>query len=102
MPLILVLIFLFSVFGMARDERSNPRNVCLLVPDNAAASVEFGAAAVREALGKKRTDVRDAKASCADLEIVVTVAGFGKDRNQVHSKAPQKPESYSISLSSDK
>jgi len=95
-------LFLYSlVFAGGTICAQTPRTASLLLPKNPAAPLKTGATALSEMLIRKGLQVKVAsERSPADFEVMVSDNASSSDRS--HQQAPDKPESYAVSLSADK
>ena len=84
----------------AVNAEPNSKTAVVVLPKDAAAPLNFGADTLRDALAKKGFQVTASTGkSSADFEIIVTQGNAAGDKYQ---KAPDKPESYAVSISSNK
>lgn len=82
---------------------SAPKTAAVVLPQDAAGPLKSGAEVLRDALTKKGLQVNvETQRSSADFVIVVTEKGSAAAKNGSLQKAADKPESYAVSLSSDK
>ncbi|HLV86267.1 MAG TPA: hypothetical protein VKV39_04765 [Candidatus Sulfotelmatobacter sp.] len=95
----LAMLLLFAWASWAQ----NSPTASLVLPSDASAPVKFGAAALQEALTqigwKVSTGVKESR---VELEIVVAESAKGSSKITPAEKAPDKPESFSITFSPDK
>jgi hypothetical protein len=72
----------------------------IVLPHNASAPLQFGAAVLGDALRSKGLQVNVAdQGSSSDFEVVVTETAGKADKTQTSKPASEKPESYSVSSS---
>ena len=84
----------------AASAEPTSKTAVVVLPKDAAAPLNFAADTLREALAKKGFQVKVATGkSSADFEVMVTQGRAAGDKYQ---KAPDKPESYAVSISSNK
>ena len=96
-----VVLFLLFAEGAICAQASQTASV--LLPQNASAPAKFGATALSEALTRKGLQVKVAtERSRADFEVIVTETGATADKSPVRQKAPSRPESFAVSLSSSR
>ncbi len=73
------------------------------LPQNPASPLKSGANRLAEALAGKGMEAKvSAARSTADLEVIVTVKGSAAGKGSSRQKAPDKPESFALSISDDK
>lgn len=91
---------LLAVFACGWTWAQASHSGMIVIPKGASSHVKFGSAAVIKALSAQGWQARVGdRPSVAEFEAVVTVGGAA----DLHStKAPEKPESYALSFSSDK
>ena len=75
----------------------------IVLPHNPSAPLQFGATVLSEALKSKGLQVEFAdQASGSDFEVIVTERGSKAGKTLTSKRAPERPESYSVSPSADK
>ncbi len=95
----LAFLLCFSLQCAASAEPA-AKTAVVVLPKDAAAPLNFGADTLREALAKKGFQVKVATGkSAADFQVIVTQQASAGD---THRKASDKPESYAVSISSNK
>ena len=102
------LVLLSMTFGLVLAQgsacaESAPKTAVVVLPQDAAAPLKSGADVLREALSKRGLQVKvDTQRSSADFTVVVSEKGNATAKDDGRQKAPDKPESYALSLSSNK
>lgn len=97
-----ILTFIFASLPGAACAETPSKTVAVELPQGAAGPLRTGADVLRDALTQKGLQVKidiDNERSSADFTVVVGEKGAGKGEGR--QKAPDKPESYAVSLSSN-
>jgi len=89
-----------AMSAASANAQSTPKTAAVLLPQNAAGPLQFGASELRDALTQKglQVNAQDQKSS-ADFNVVISEKGHSKESS--FQKAADNPESYALSLSSN-